>query len=183
MRVGGKEANPAQAGDGGGAAEEFGEGGTAIAVFAVGIHVLAEEGDFDAAAGGEFGELEEDVMHGAADFGAAGVGDDAKGAEVAAAAHNFDESLPGMGAARDAFVEGFGRGSTGGAAQVMVTCGRFERWQGSAQALKVQQIMTGERCGGEAALQCCTEKRRDAAASICTADEIKMRKLLEQACT
>ena len=89
-----------------------GGGGGGIIDIYIMIDGLAEEGDLQAPGGDEFAGFFEDGVGGARDFRAAGVGDDAVGAELVAAADDADVGLalrPAAGARRS----GRGRGVPG----------------------------------------------------------------------
>ncbi len=75
--------------------EQIGEGGGAAVAVLVGVVVdrLAEQRDFACAGGDEFLDFFDDVFRGAMNFRAAGVGDDAVGAEFVAAAGDADVGL------------------------------------------------------------------------------------------
>ena len=81
---------------------EIGRAGVAGAaqVQAVGVHVLAEQGDLAHVAGGEVADLCHHVLQRTAALRAAHVGHDAVGAEVGAARHDLHPGLMGPGAPR-----------------------------------------------------------------------------------
>jgi len=77
--------------------EEIGKGGFAIIAMDVAVVVdgLAQQRDFKRAGIGEFGDFIDDVLRRAVNFWAAGVGDDAVGAEFITAARDADVGLCG----------------------------------------------------------------------------------------
>ena len=92
-RVGGHEADPLHAGDCVESVEKIVEKAVPFGlVFAVAIDVLAEQGDLFIALIDELFALFDDAFWGAGDFLAAGIGDDAIGAEFIAAADDRDEA-------------------------------------------------------------------------------------------
>jgi hypothetical protein len=103
--------------------EQVGEGGGAAVAVVVVVVVdgLAEEGDFEGTGVGEFADFVDDVLWRAVDFGAAGVWDDAVGAEFVAAAGDADVGLGdvvggGDGAGEVEELEGVFGGCEGGGA-------------------------------------------------------------------
>ena len=85
--------------------EEFGEGELAGGV-AVGVDVLAEELDLGEAEVGHLAGFDEDGGGGAGALFAAGVGDDAVGAEFVAAFDDGDVAAVGVGAGGELGLEG-----------------------------------------------------------------------------
>jgi hypothetical protein len=120
--------------------EQIGEGRRAAAsvVEIVVIDGLAEESDLRRPGVGEFADFVDDVLRGAMDFSAAGVGDDAVGAEFIAAAGDTNVSLRAVVAGGDASGEiehlklVFGGGESGGAATSLFAHERGLALRGSA---------------------------------------------------
>src|SRR5262249_21384593 len=87
MRMAGGEAPALDAPGLAGPEQQLGEGDAT----AVGVDVLADEGDLADTHGGEGGDLLQDLDEGAADLAASGVWHDAEAADVVAALHHGDE--------------------------------------------------------------------------------------------
>lgn len=91
-RVWGGVADALDAGDSGEELEELAEGDAAFGeVFAVGVHGLAEEGDFFGAEFGKSSDFGDDVFGGARSFSTSGCRDDAECTEFVAAVLDGDE--------------------------------------------------------------------------------------------
>ena len=100
QRVGGGEADPADALDlGQGADQQAQVGAVAIAHRpAVGVDVLAQQVDLAHALGGQLGHFHQHVLERAADLGAAGIGHHAERAVLGAAFHDRHEGRRAFGA-------------------------------------------------------------------------------------
>ena len=80
--------------------KQFGEARLAVAVSAVGVHVLAEQRDLDHAVGHQSAGLRHDVVESPAPFGSADVGHDAVAAAVVATHGDRQPGAPGALARR-----------------------------------------------------------------------------------
>ncbi len=93
--VGRREAYAHVGGGVGHNAEQVGKVGAFLSLFVavpVAVDVLTEQGDFLESLAAQVGHLVENALHAAATFAATGIGDDAVGAEIVAAAHDADEA-------------------------------------------------------------------------------------------
>ena len=92
----GHEADEEIAGELGNRGQQIGKIEALAQILAVGVDVLAQQGDLTGAVFDELAALGQDVLHLAAALTAADVGDDAVGAEIVAAVHDGHPALQGV---------------------------------------------------------------------------------------